>query len=121
MNRIAIAVLIMLVLATAWQLDRRSQYQHGFIIGKNTVQTNWDKAVREQQQTAFQISVEADRLQAQAQEKIRTIYQTITQESIRYVQNHPVACSLDDEWLRIHNAAARGNTDPAASIADGPS
>lgn len=121
MNRIVSGVLFVLLAVAIWQLDRRRQHEHGFAMGKASVQAVWEKAVREQQHKALQISVEADRSQLQAQEKIRTIYETITKESIRYVQSHPDTCNLDVDWLRIHDAAASGNIDPATSSPDGAS
>jgi hypothetical protein len=121
MSRIAIGLFFVLVIATIWKVDRHRQYQHGFAMGEKAVQLIWDKTVQDQQQKALQVSFQVERSQAEAQEKIRTVYQTITTESIRYVQTHPTTCRLDDDWLRIHDAAASGDVDSATGKIDGAS
>jgi len=83
--------------------------------GKYQIQSKWDRekleqseATRSGESESDAVSHEIDKSHQATQIEIRTVYKTIEKEVVRYVQSHSDSCSIDADWLRIHDTSASG-------------
>lgn len=94
-------------------------YLYGRSAGANVVRLEWEQANREQREAEAEQANDAATKLEKDRAKTRTVYRTITQTVDRIV-DRPVyrdVC-LDDDGLRLSNAALVGATTPAGEPAD---
>lgn len=115
---IAAGLLLMLAFGTGWKIRAWKADSDIAELNKQIAQMvsdAKDKQLEFQNQASTLEHAQADLTTANAsliatkQEKQQVVTRTITKEVIRYAQNpdRPVVL-LDYDWVRIHNAAARG-------------
>lgn len=89
-------------------------FWQGYRMASNAAKSEQLKAVERAIAQADEISAEnaeIERNHVQVQTEIRTVYRTIKQEVIKYVETHPdtAECGLDDDGLRLWNKANQGS------------
>lgn len=89
-------------------------FYYGHKAAVNAAKSEQLKAVERAIAQADEISAEnaeIERDHVQVQTEIRTVYRTIKQEVIKYVETHPdtAECGLDDDGLRLWNKANQGS------------
>lgn len=96
-------------------------YYEGYEQGKNAEHAEWVKekaqmvlAVQALEKKAAEVTTKVVVKYVERKAEVKVKNQVIKQEVIRYVQSKPKSCSLDSQWVLLHDNAATNTVSKAS-------